>query len=105
MINLDLDWSKGPRRLEDFAPGELEAFMQRGRTLQARAMGRGLQGGVPRSVPRARSHRRPVPSAATSTGSGCSASTASARRTAAAADPARTARADAWRRWRGHLAS
>jgi hypothetical protein len=43
MINLDLDWSNGPRRLDDFAPGELEAFMQRGRTLQARAMGRGLR--------------------------------------------------------------
>lgn len=43
MINPDLDWSKGPRRLEDFEPGELEAFMQRGRTLQARAMGHGLR--------------------------------------------------------------
>jgi hypothetical protein len=43
MIKLDPDWSQGPRRLEDFAPGELEAFMQRGRSLQARAMGRGLR--------------------------------------------------------------
>ena len=43
MINPDLDWSKGPRRLEDFAPGELEAFMQRGRSLQARAMEHGLR--------------------------------------------------------------
>ena len=43
MIKLDPDWSKGPRRLEDFAPGELEAFMQRGRRLQARAMGHGLR--------------------------------------------------------------
>lgn len=42
MIKLDPDWSKGPRRLEDFEPGELEAFMQRGRSLQARAMGQGL---------------------------------------------------------------
>ena len=37
------DLSKGPRRLEEFGPGELEAFMQRGRSLQARAMGRGLK--------------------------------------------------------------
>jgi hypothetical protein len=36
------DLTRGPRRLEEFDPGELEAFMQRGRTLQARAMGRGL---------------------------------------------------------------
>jgi hypothetical protein len=46
MMNLDLDWSKGPRRLEDFSPGELEAFMQRGRTLQARAMGWGLRAAI-----------------------------------------------------------
>ena len=42
MIKLDPDWSRGPRRLEEFEPGELEAFMQRGRSLQARATGRGL---------------------------------------------------------------
>jgi hypothetical protein len=36
------DLTRGPRRLEEFDPGELEAFIQRGRTLQARAMGRGL---------------------------------------------------------------
>ena len=43
MMKLGPDWSQGPRRLEDFEPGELEAFMQRGRSLQARAMGRGLR--------------------------------------------------------------
>jgi len=43
MMKLDPNWSQGPRRLQDFAPGELEAFMQRGRSLQARAMGRGLR--------------------------------------------------------------
>ena len=43
MIKLDPDWSDGPRRLEDFEPGELEAFMQRGRRMQARAMGHGLR--------------------------------------------------------------
>jgi hypothetical protein len=37
------DLTRGPRRLEEFEPGELEAFIQRGRTLQARAMGRGLR--------------------------------------------------------------
>jgi hypothetical protein len=42
MIKLDHDWSQGPRRLEDFDVAELDAFIQRGRTLQARAMGRGL---------------------------------------------------------------
>ena len=42
MIELDHDWSQGPRRLEDFDVAELEAFIQRGRTLQARAMGQGL---------------------------------------------------------------
>ncbi len=31
------------RRLEELDPAELEAFIQRGRTLQARAMGRGLK--------------------------------------------------------------
>ena len=43
MIKLDPDGSDGPRRLEDFEPGELEAFMQRGRRMQARAMGHGLR--------------------------------------------------------------
>jgi hypothetical protein len=36
------DLTRGPRRLDEFDVGELEAFIQRGRTLQARAMGRGL---------------------------------------------------------------
>jgi hypothetical protein len=42
MSKLDPDWSQGPRRLDEFEPGELEAFIQRGRSLQARAMGHGL---------------------------------------------------------------
>ena len=46
MLKLDADWSQGSRRLEDFEPGELEAFMQRGRSLQARAMGHGLMAAV-----------------------------------------------------------
>ena len=43
MIKLDHDWSQGPRRLEEFDVEELEAFIKRGRTLQARAMGHGLK--------------------------------------------------------------
>ena len=41
MFSFELN--QGPRRLEDFDVEELEAFIQRGRTLQARAMGRGLK--------------------------------------------------------------
>ncbi len=40
---LSFELNQGPRRLEDFDIEELEAFIQRGRTLQARAMGRGLK--------------------------------------------------------------
>ncbi len=40
---LSFDLNHGPRRLEEFDVEELEAFIQRGRTLQARAMGRGLK--------------------------------------------------------------
>jgi hypothetical protein len=41
MLSFELDHE--PRRLEDFDIEQLEAFIQRGRTLQARAMGRGLK--------------------------------------------------------------
>ena len=40
---LSFKLNQGPRRIEDFDIEELEAFIQRGRTLQARAMGRGLK--------------------------------------------------------------
>jgi hypothetical protein len=40
---LRFELNQGPRRIEDFDIEELEAFIQRGRTLQARAMGRGLK--------------------------------------------------------------
>ena len=40
---LRFELNRGPRRIEDFDIEELEAFIQRGRTLQARAMGRGLK--------------------------------------------------------------
>ncbi len=41
MLSFELD--QEPRRLEDFDVEELEAFIRRGRTLQARAMGHGLK--------------------------------------------------------------
>jgi hypothetical protein len=41
MLSFELE--QEPRRLEDFDVEELEAFIRRGRTLQARAMGRGLK--------------------------------------------------------------
>jgi hypothetical protein len=41
MLSFELD--QEPRRLEDFDVEELEAFIRRGRTLQARAMGGGLK--------------------------------------------------------------
>jgi hypothetical protein len=41
MNNFPLD--QRSRRLEELDVAELEAFIQRGRTLQARAMGRGLK--------------------------------------------------------------
>ena len=41
MLSFELD--QEPRRLEDFDVEQLEAFIRRGRSLQARAMGRGLK--------------------------------------------------------------
>ena len=41
MLSFELD--QEPRRLEDFDIEQLEASIRRGRTLQARAMGRGLK--------------------------------------------------------------
>jgi hypothetical protein len=41
MLSFELD--QEVRRLEDLDVEQLEAFVQRGRTLQARAMGRGLK--------------------------------------------------------------
>ena len=40
---LSFEMNQEPRRLEDLDLEALEAFIQRGRTLQARAMGRGLK--------------------------------------------------------------
>ena len=42
-IMAQLDPNQEPRRLEEIDVAELEAAIQRGRTLQARAMGRGLK--------------------------------------------------------------
>jgi hypothetical protein len=90
MIKLDPDWSQGHRRLEDFAPGELEAFMQRGRSLQARAMGQGLLAAL-----RALFGTEPSQPARTERGEldweRVLGSRADAPPTAPAADPARTA--------------
>ncbi len=41
MLSFELE--QEPRRLEDFDIEELEAFIRRGRSLQARAMGQGLK--------------------------------------------------------------
>jgi len=41
MLSFELD--QEPRRLEDFDLEQLETFIRRGRSLQARAMGRGLK--------------------------------------------------------------
>jgi hypothetical protein len=41
MLSFELD--QEPRRLEDFDFEQLEASIRRGRSLQARAMGRGLK--------------------------------------------------------------
>jgi hypothetical protein len=43
LIMLSFELNQEPRRLEDFDIEELEAFIRRGRSLQARAMGRGLK--------------------------------------------------------------
>ena len=41
MIKPDPDWSQGPRRLEDFEPGELEAFMHAAAACRRARWGKG----------------------------------------------------------------